>query len=98
LDGCCNTIFLSCPDLIRKPPGEKIRIVLLADETERFILMCSDLTLAAPDIIRVCSYLLKIDVLKLVNFGRKGFSGRFFMKNWEYPRPSTGKEPRWLEP
>jgi hypothetical protein len=42
LYGCCRTVCFLCLDLIWKPVGEKIRFVLVADGTERFILMCSD--------------------------------------------------------
>ena len=52
LYGCCKTVSFLCLDLIWKPLGEKIRFVLVADGAEHFILMCSDLTLSAPDIIR----------------------------------------------
>ena len=62
LYGRYKTVSLLCLDLVWKPVGEKIRFVLVADGTERFILMCSDLTLSAPDIVRAYSYRFKIEV------------------------------------
>ena len=62
LYGCCKTVSFLCLDLIWKPVGEKVRFVLVTDGAERFILMCSDLTLSAPDIIRAYSYRFKIEV------------------------------------
>ena len=43
-------------DLIWKPVQEKMRFVLVLDGAEAFVLMCSDLTLSAQDIIKAHSY------------------------------------------
>ncbi len=76
LYGRCKTVSFLCLDLIWKPVGEKVRFVLVADGTERFILMCSDLTLSAKDIIRAYSYRFKIEV----NFKvLKHLMGAFFL-------------------
>jgi len=45
LYGYCKSVSFLCMDLIWKPVGEKIRFVLVADGSEKFILMSSDLTL-----------------------------------------------------
>ena len=55
LYGQSKTVCFLCRDLIWKPIGEKLRFVLVCDGSERFILMCSDLSLAAVDIIRAYS-------------------------------------------
>lgn len=62
LYGCCRTVSFLCLDLVWKPVGEKIRFVLVADGSERFVLMCSDLTLPAHDIILAYSYRFKIEI------------------------------------
>ena len=79
LYGCCKTVSFLCLDLIWKPVGEKVRFVLVTDGAERFILMCSDLTLSAPDIIRAYSYRFKIEVSFKV---LKHLMGAFFYRFW----------------
>jgi hypothetical protein len=88
LYGCCKTVSFLCLDLLWKPVREKIRFVLVADGSERFILMCSDLTLSAPDIIRAYSYRFKIEVsFKML----KHLMGVFFYRFWTYAWPRIGK-------
>ena len=87
LYGSCKTVSFLCLDLIWKPVGEKIRFVLVADGSERFILMCSDLTLSAPDIIRAYSYRFKIEVsFKML----KHLMGAFFYRFWTSAWPRIG--------
>jgi len=88
LYGCCKTVSFLCLDLIWKPVGEKIRFVLVADGAERFILMCSDLTLSAPDIIRAYSYRFKIEVSFKV---LKHLIGAFYYRFWTSAWPRIGK-------
>jgi len=88
LYGCCKTVSFLCLDLIWKPVGEKIRFVLVVDGNERFILMCSDLTLSAPDIIRAYSYRFKIEVSFKV---LKHLMGAFFYRFWTGAWPRIGK-------
>jgi hypothetical protein len=88
LYGCCKTVSFLCLDLLWKPVREKIRFVLVADGSERFILMCSDLTLSAPDIIRAYSYRFKIEVsFKML----KHLMGVFFYRFWTHAWPRIGK-------
>lgn len=88
LYGCCKTVSFLCLDLTWKPVGEKIRFVLVADGAERFILMCSDLTLSASDIIRAYSYRFKIEVsFKVLKHLMGAFSYRFWTSAW----PRIGK-------
>ena len=88
LYGRCRTVTFLCMDLIWKPVGEKIRFVLVVDGSERFILMCSDLTLSAPDIIRAYSYRFKIEVSFKV---LKHLIGAFFYRFWTGAWPRIGK-------
>ena len=60
--GKCKEVSYLCLDLIWKPIGEKVRFVMVRDGSGKLILMCSDLTLSAPDIIRAYSYRFKIEV------------------------------------
>jgi hypothetical protein len=89
LYGCCKTVSFLCLDLIWKPVGEKIRFVLVKDGTERFILMSTDLTLLAPDIIRAYSYRFKIEVSFRV---LKHLMGAFFYRFWTSAWPRIGKQ------
>lgn len=88
LYGRCKTVCFLCLDLIWKPVGEQIRFVLVVDGSERFILMSSDLTLSAPDIIRAYSYRFKIEVsFKML----KHLMGVFFYRFWTSAWPHIGK-------
>jgi hypothetical protein len=88
LYGCCKTVSFLCLDLVWKPVGEKIRFVLVKDGTERFILMSTDLTLLAPDIIRAYSYRFKIEVSFKV---LKHLMGVFFYRFWTAAWPRINK-------
>ena len=88
LYGCCKSVSFLCMDLIWKPVGEKIRFVLVADGSEQFILMSSDLTLSAPDIILAYSYRFKIEVSFKV---LKHLMGTFFYRFWTSAWPRIGK-------
>mgnify|MGYP006289591049 CR=1 FL=1 len=89
LYGKCKTIGVICLDLTWKPIGEKIRFVLVKDGPERFILMCSDLSLSAGDIVRAYSYRFKIEV----NFKvLKHLMGAFFYHFWTSVWPKIGKK------
>ena len=86
--GQCEDISFLCLDLVWKPIKEKIRFVLVRDGSECFILMCSDLTLSAPDIIRAYSYRFKIEVSFKV---LKHLIGVFFYRFWTSAWPRIGK-------
>ena len=85
--GKCKEVSYLCLDLIWKPIGEKVRFVMVRDGSGKFILMCSDLTLSAPDIIRAYSYRFKIEV----NFKvLKHIMGAFFYRFWTTVWPRIG--------
>jgi hypothetical protein len=88
LYGCCKTVSFLCLDLIWKPVGEKIRFVLVVDGAERFILMCSDFTLSASDILRAYSFRFKIEVSFKV---LKHLMGAFYYRFWTTAWPRIGK-------
>jgi hypothetical protein len=77
-----------CLDLFWKPIGEKARFVLVADGVERFILMGSDLTLGAQDMILAYSYRFKIEVSFKV---LKHLIGTFCYRFWTHAWPDIGK-------
>jgi len=89
LYGCCKKVSILCLDLIWKPVGEKIRFVLVADGDCQFVLMCSDLTLSASDIIRAYSFRFKIEVSFKV---LKHLTGVFFYRFWTSAWPRIGKQ------
>ena len=88
LYGQIKTVAFLCLDLLWKPIGEKVRFVLVADGTERFILMGSDLTLGARDMILAYSYRFKIEVSFKV---LKHLIGAFFYRFWTGAWPRIGK-------
>jgi hypothetical protein len=88
LYGQQKTICFLCLDLIWKPIKEKVRFVLVSDNEEKFILICSDLNLSAHDIIVAYSYRFKIEV----NFKvLKHLMGVFFYHFWTSAWPHIGK-------
>ena len=89
LYGQSKTVCFLCLDLLWKPIGEKLRFVLVCDGSERFILMCSDLSLSATDIIRAYSYRFKIEVSFKV---LKHLIGVFFYRFWTSAWPRIGKQ------
>ena len=85
--GKCKEVSYLCLDLIWKPIGEKVRFVMVRDGSGKLILMCSDLTLSATDIIRAYSYRFKIEV----NFKvLKHIMGAFFYRFWTTVWPRIG--------
>lgn len=85
--GCCKTVSFLCLDLIWKPVGEKVRFVLVVDGAECFVLMCSDLTLLALDIVRAYSLRFKIEVSFKV---LKHLMGAFYYRFWTHAWPRIG--------
>ncbi len=88
LYGQVKTVAYLCLDLLWKPIGEKVRFVLVADGAERFILMGSDLSLDARDMILAYSYRFKIEVTFKV---LKHLMGAFFYRFWTNAWPRIGK-------
>jgi hypothetical protein len=74
-------------DLLWMPVKEKVRFVLVVDGDERFILMGSDLTLGAREMILAYSYRFKIEVSFKV---LKHLIGAFFYRFWTSAWPRIG--------
>jgi hypothetical protein len=78
-----KTIRFLVLDLLWKPVKEKIRFVLVIDGDEHFILMCSDLSLSAENIIRAYGYRFKIEVtFKVLKHLIGAFSYHFWTSVW----------------
>jgi len=86
--GQCEQVSFLCQDLIWRPIKEKVRFVLVRDGSDYFILMSSDLTLSAHDIICAYSYRFKIEVSFKV---LKHLIGAFFYRFWTSAWPRIGK-------
>ena len=68
--------------------AEKVRFVLVADGADRFILIGSDVTLSARNMILAYSYRFKIEVSFKV---LKHLMGAFFYRFWTHAWPRIGK-------
>lgn len=86
--GQTKQISFLCLDLIWKPIKEQVRFVLVDDDGDHFILMCSDLTLRPELIIKAYSYRFKIEVSFKV---LKHLMGAFFYRFWTSVWPDIGK-------
>ncbi|MHC1631139.1 MAG: transposase [Methanotrichaceae archaeon] len=86
--GQSEEVSFLCLDLIWRPIKEKVRFVLVRDGSNYFILMSSDLTLSAHDIICAYSYRFKIEVSFKV---LKHLIGAFFYRFWTSAWPRIGK-------
>ncbi len=63
LYGKPTMITYCCIDLFWRPINSILRFVLIKDGEQRFILMCSDLTLAPLTILKIYSFRSKIEVM-----------------------------------
>ena len=84
-----------CMDLFWKPVADKVRFVLVTDGPDRFILIGSDLTLSAQDMILAYSYRFKIEVSFKV---LKHLMGAFFYRFWTHALPRIGKATKVICP
>ena len=88
LYGQMKQVGFLCLDLFWKPVADKVRFVLVTDGPNRFILIGSDLTLSARDMILAYSYRFKIEVgFKVL----KHLMGTFFYRFWTHDWPRIGK-------
>ena len=80
-----KTVSALCLDLWWKPLKDALRFVLVQDGSQRFILMCSDLTMPAEEIISLYAKRFKIEVtFKMVKHILGGFSYHFWTKAWQF--------------
>jgi len=88
LYGQMKQVGFLCLDLFWKPVADKVRFILVTDGPDRFILIGSDLTLSARDMILAYSYRFKIEVSFKV---LKHLMGAFFYRFWTHDWPRIGK-------
>jgi len=88
LYGETKTIRYYCENLLWKPIGDMIRFVCVIDGEGRYILMSSDLDLAATEIITMYSYRFKIEVMFLA---LKHLLGAFCYHFWTKSLPKLGR-------
>lgn len=88
LYGESKTIRYCCQDFFWKPIGDVIRFVCVIDGGGRYILMSSDLDLAATEIITIYSYRFKIEVMFLA---LKHLLGAFCYHFWTQSLPKLGR-------
>lgn len=83
------TLSYLCLDLLWKPIKEKVRFVLVMDGTEKFVLMCSNLSWSPQEIILAYSYRFKIEVTFK---GLKHLLGSFCYRFWTKAMPKLSKK------
>ncbi|MCK8600285.1 transposase [Desulfoferrobacter suflitae] len=84
--GETKTLAILCLDLIWKPIKDKLRFVLVKDGTARFILICSDLTMAPQEIVELYASRFKIEVtFKMVKHIIGGLWYHFWTTAWRDP-------------
>jgi hypothetical protein len=89
LYGKDTLISYLCVDLLWKPARDKIRFVLVKDNGERFILMCSRLDWSPGQIIEAYSYRFKIEL----TFKRlKHLLGTYSYHFWTSAMPKRSKK------
>lgn len=83
--GEAKTVSILCLDLWWKPLQDTLRFVLVQDGEQRFILMCSDLTMPPAEIVSLYAKRFKIEVtFKMVKHVLGGFSYHFWTKAWKF--------------
>lgn len=84
--GETKTLLVLCMDLLWRPLGETLRFVLVKDGEQKFILMCSDLTMAPEEIVSLYAGRFKIEVtFKMFKHVIGGFCYHFWTKAWQIP-------------
>lgn len=92
IGGKAKTVECYAENFLWKPVGELLRFVFIRDGEEEFILMSTDLTLPAPDIITIYLYRHKIETMFLMlKHTLGGFCSRFWTKY--FPATDRGKQP-----
>jgi hypothetical protein len=89
LYGKLETIEYLCLDLLWKPVKDRIRFVLVKHGSTPFILMCSDLTVPALQIIELYGYRFKVEVMFK---SLKNTIGSFFYHFWTAALPKFSRK------
>ena len=85
--GELKTVSVLCLDLLWRPIQENLRFVLVKDGTATFILMCSDLTMAPEEIIKLYATRFKIEVtFKMLKHIIGGLRYHFWTTAWRDPK------------
>jgi hypothetical protein len=85
--GETKTLAVLCLDLWWKPLRDTLRFVLVKDGEQTFILICSDLTMAPPEIVSLYARRFKIEVtFKMIKHVIGGFCYHFWTKAWQTPK------------
>ena len=88
--GETKTLSILCLDLMWKPLNDILRFVLVKDGEQTFILICSDLTMAAEEIVSLYARRFKIEVtFKMLKHIIGGFGYHFWTKAWQVPNRET---------
>ena len=78
-----KTVWVLCLDLVWKPIGEKLRFVLVQDQAQSCILMCSDFALTPQEIVELYASRFKIEVtFKTLKHLLGGFAYHFWTSAW----------------
>jgi hypothetical protein len=84
--GETKTHLVLCLDLLWKPLGDTLRFILVKDGEQKFILMCSDLTITPEEIVILYARRFKIEVtFKMFKHVIGGFCYHFWTKAWQVP-------------
>jgi len=79
-----KTVSALCLDLLWRPIMEKIRFVLIKDGAQKFILMCSNLSMAPEEIIGIYACRFKIEVtFKMLKHVIGGLCYHFWTRAWK---------------
>lgn len=82
--GETKVLSILCLDLVW---NDILRFVLVKDGTEKFILICSDLTMAPAEIVSLYSKRFKIEItFKMFKHVIGGFCYHFWTKAWKVPK------------
>jgi hypothetical protein len=78
-----KTVSVLCLDLLWKPIGEKLRFVLVQDQAQTCILICSDFALPPQEIVELYACRFKIEgTFKTIKHLIGGFAYHFWTSAW----------------
>ena len=81
--GETKKLEILCLDLVWPAIQERLRFILIKDDTSTFILVCSDLNMSPEEIIKLYAYRFKIEVtFKMVKHIIGGLYYHFWTKAW----------------
>lgn len=85
-----KTRMILCLDLLWRPLGDTLRFVLVKDGEQKFILICSDLSMLPAEIVTLYARRFKIELtFKMLKHVIGGFCYHFWTKAWPVPTGQT---------